>query len=146
MTDTRRSFLIGLAAALISTDALTAEPEPRLPVTFRLNLYFNDGQLKMDRASQAELDGRISFLKERLAASAEPIVLEGHGDERGSSEYSLGLAQRRGEAVKGHLVANGIAPERITVNSFGKERPVDPGHTKAAWARNRRVELFLDVP
>ncbi|CAA7618640.1 Peptidoglycan-associated lipoprotein (fragment) [Candidatus Terasakiella magnetica] len=149
MMVTRRDFLIGLSAVLTLSGAegtCAAEPESSLPVTFLLKLYFDDDQLTMNQAAKLELDRRMAFLKERLAASAEPIVLEGHSDERGSSEYSLGLAQRRGDAVKSQLVANGIPPERIVVKSFGKERPVDPGHTKAAWAKNRRVDLLLIVP
>lgn len=69
------------------------------------------------------------------------VTLKGHCDERGSEEYNLALGERRANAVKNALVAEGITPSRITVISFGEEKPVDAGHTEAAWEKNRRTEF-----
>lgn len=72
------------------------------------------------------------------------IVVEGHCDERGTVEYNLALGQKRAEVVRNHLVKFGVDERRIRVISFGKEMPVDPGHTEEAWARNRRAHFAVD--
>lgn len=69
------------------------------------------------------------------------VSIEGHCDERGTSEYNLALGERRATAAKQALVAAGIEATRVTTVSFGEERPVDPGHTESSWARNRRAEF-----
>lgn len=66
------------------------------------------------------------------------VVVEGYCDERGTTEYNLALGQKRAEAAKDFLVKSGVAANRIRTNSYGKEAPVDPGHTEEAWAKNRR--------
>ena len=72
------------------------------------------------------------------------VVAEGHCDERGTVEYNLALGQKRAEAVKAYLVKMGIDGGRIRTISFGAEVPVDPGHTEAAWAKNRRAHFKID--
>ena len=66
------------------------------------------------------------------------IVLEGHADERGTREYNLALGERRANAAKDYLMTYGIAGNRISVISYGKERPVDSGSNPLAWSKNRR--------
>lgn len=66
------------------------------------------------------------------------VTVEGHCDERGSTEYNLALGERRATAVEKALVAEGVDAKRMKVVSYGEERPVDPGHNEAAWAKNRR--------
>jgi peptidoglycan-associated lipoprotein len=67
------------------------------------------------------------------------IVVEGHCDERGTIEYNLALGDRRATMAKKSLAERGVAPGRISTISYGEERPVDPGHNEAAWAKNRRA-------
>jgi peptidoglycan-associated lipoprotein len=69
------------------------------------------------------------------------VVVEGHCDERGTTEYNLALGERRANAVRNALIDEGIAADRMTIVSFGEERPVDPGHNEEAWAKNRRSVL-----
>jgi peptidoglycan-associated lipoprotein len=69
------------------------------------------------------------------------IAVEGHCDERGTSEYNLALGERRATAGKQALVAAGVDAARISTVSFGKERPADPAHVESAWAKNRRDEF-----
>lgn len=69
------------------------------------------------------------------------LTIKGYCDERGTPEYNLALGERRANAVKDALVAQGISPSRITVISFGEENPVDSAHNEAAWAKNRRAEF-----
>ena len=72
------------------------------------------------------------------------IVAEGHCDERGTVEYNLALGQKRAEAVKNYLLKMGVEASRVRTVSFGKEMPLDPGHTEQAWAKNRRVHFKID--
>ena len=65
--------------------------------------------------------------------------IEGHADERGTREYNLALGERRANAAKEYLIANGVPAGRLTVISWGKERPVALGSDEAAWAQNRRA-------
>ena len=66
------------------------------------------------------------------------VVLEGHADERGTREYNLALGERRANAAKDYLMTYGISADRISVISYGKERPVDSGSNPLAWSKNRR--------
>ena len=72
------------------------------------------------------------------------LVVEGHCDERGTIEYNLALGQRRADAVKDYLVKAGVGEGRIKTISYGKEVPLDPGHTEEAYAKNRRAHFRID--
>jgi len=88
------------------------------------------------------LEASATYLK----AHPELLVLvEGHADERGTAEYNLALGERRARAAMNYLVAHGIAADRITLISYGKERPVCTERKEACWARNRR-DHFLTKP
>ncbi len=81
-----------------------------------------------------------------LAANPEVIVsVEGHCDERGSREYNIGLGERRANAVRDLLLAQGASESQIVGISYGEERPAELGSTEAAWSKNRRVELVYGV-
>lgn len=69
------------------------------------------------------------------------ITLEGHCDERGTTEYNLALGQKRADSVRSYLVQLGVPRERLQTISYGEERPFDAGHNEAAWAQNRRVHF-----
>lgn len=71
------------------------------------------------------------------------VRLEGHCDERGSDEYNLALGENRAKAALHYLLTLGVPPEQLSVVSFGKEKPVNEGHTEEAWAENRRVEFVI---
>ncbi len=71
------------------------------------------------------------------------IVIEGHCDERGTDEYNLALGEKRAMAARDFLVRFGIEKSRISIVSYGEERPIDPSHNEEAWARNRRAEFVI---
>ena len=71
------------------------------------------------------------------------VTIEGHADERGTREYNLALGDRRANAAKNYLEARGIAASRMTVMSWGKERPVALGSDEGAWAQNRRAVTVI---
>jgi len=71
------------------------------------------------------------------------VQIAGNCDERGSDEYNMALGERRAAAGERWLEAHGIARDRITIVSYGKERPLDPGHDESAWSKNRRDDFVL---
>ena len=86
------------------------------------------------------LDRKASFLNQN---SSVRVQIEGHTDERGTEEYNLALGERRANAAKQYLTTAGISAGRLSTISYGKERPLDPGHNEAAWAKNRRDHFVI---
>tara|TARA_B100000575_G_scaffold283025_1_gene275442 strand:- start:39 stop:530 length:492 start_codon:yes stop_codon:yes gene_type:complete len=82
-----------------------------------------------------------SVVKALNSNSSMKITLSGHADERGTREYNLALGQRRAESVRDYLVLNGISKSRISVQSFGEEKPIAFGQNDISYAKNRRVEI-----
>lgn len=76
-----------------------------------------------------------------IANPSSRVILEGHADERGSNEYNLALGQRRADAVRDIMLANGVQQSQIETLSFGEEQPRELGSDESAWAQNRRVEI-----
>ena len=91
--------------------------------------------------------GDAALLKENAALLNKypnvKIQMEGHCDERGTVEYNLALGERRANHAKNYLVSLGIPSARISTISYGKEKPLDPGHNEDAWARNRRAHTVV---
>lgn len=73
------------------------------------------------------------------------LAIEGHCDERGTVEYNLALGQRRADAAMKYLADLGVKKADITTISYGKERPLDPGHNEEAWAKNRRANFTIKM-
>jgi peptidoglycan-associated lipoprotein len=71
------------------------------------------------------------------------LRIEGHCDEWGTNEYNLALGERRANAAKEFLIGAGVAATRLTIVSYGEEKPLDMGHTKDAWKTNRRAEFHI---
>ncbi|MGN3973687.1 peptidoglycan-associated lipoprotein Pal [Tsuneonella sp. SYSU-LHT278] len=99
-------------------------------------IYFDTDRYNIDSADAAALQTQAQYLSRYPQVS---ITIEGHADERGTREYNLALGERRANAAKNYLVGLGIAAGRISVVSYGKERPVALGSNEAAWAQNRRA-------
>uniref|UniRef100_A0A831XEZ6 Peptidoglycan-associated lipoprotein n=1 Tax=Geobacter metallireducens TaxID=28232 RepID=A0A831XEZ6_GEOME len=71
------------------------------------------------------------------------VLIEGHCDERGSDEYNLALGEKRARATRDYLVTLGVAANRLSVISYGEEKPLEPGQSEEAWAKNRRAEFLI---
>jgi peptidoglycan-associated lipoprotein len=101
----------------------------------------------VDRASlSSEAQNRLAAQARWLNAHPEiTVLIEGHCDERGTREYNFALGERRGAATRDYLVALGIAPQRLRVVSFGKERPAMVGTGELVWSQNRRAVLVLSA-
>jgi peptidoglycan-associated lipoprotein len=85
----------------------------------------------------------IMKISETLKSSNSAVQVAGHCDERGTTEYNLALGSRRATEVKNTLVQMGVQEGKITTISYGKEQPVEEGHTEAAWSKNRRAEFHV---
>jgi peptidoglycan-associated lipoprotein len=99
---------------------------------------FDSDTLTMD--AQDLLKDKAQWLMDNPDAH---VLIEGNCDERGSNAYNLALGDRRAQAAKNFLVTLGISANRLTTISYGEERPLDPGHNEAAWAKNRRDHFVL---
>jgi peptidoglycan-associated lipoprotein len=97
---------------------------------------YDKSNLRSDALSTMEKNGRALVTNPDFN-----VVLEGHCDERGTTEYNLALGERRAKAAYDYLRRYGIDVSRLTTISYGEERPFDPGHSESAWAKNRRVHF-----
>ena len=98
-------------------------------------VFFATNESVLTTASRETLRKQAAWLRKNSKVN---VVLEGHADERGTREYNLALGERRANAAKDYLMTYGISGNRISVISYGKERPVDSGSNPLAWSKNRR--------
>ena len=101
-------------------------------------VYFEFDKSNLTSKSLQTLKSAVNALNEN---SSIMITLSGHADERGTREYNLALGQRRAEAVSDYFVLNGIDKDRITIRSYGEERPLALGQDEESYSKNRRVEI-----
>ena len=98
-------------------------------------VFFATNESVLTTRSRETLRKQAAWLRKNSDIN---VVLEGHADERGTREYNLALGERRANAAKDYLMTYGISGNRISVISYGKERPVDSGSNPLAWSKNRR--------
>ena len=98
-------------------------------------VFFATNETVLTTASRDTLRKQAAWLRKNSDIN---VVLEGHADERGTREYNLALGERRANSAKDYLMTYGISSDRISVLSYGKERPVDSGSNPLAWSKNRR--------
>lgn len=106
-------------------------------------VYFAFDSFELSDLSLRTIQDNAAWLK------AHPnlrVVVEGHCDERGTIEYNLDLGAKRARAVREHMLRLGLPASQVETITYGEERPADPGHDEAAWARNRRAEFHLEKP
>ena len=98
-------------------------------------VFFATNDTTLTTASRETLRKQAAWLRKN---SDITIVLEGHADERGTREYNIAIGERRANSAKDYLLTYGISSDRISVLSYGKERPVDSGSNPLSWSKNRR--------
>jgi peptidoglycan-associated lipoprotein len=98
-------------------------------------IYFGTDKSDVDGPSRTTLTAQARWL---LANPSVRASIEGHADERGTREYNMALGERRANAARDYLVAQGVPATRLLVTSWGKEKPVATGADESAWAQNRR--------
>lgn len=113
-----------------------AEGEPAVMLR---DVFFAFDQYDLDTEARAVLADNNRSLRD----SNVRILVEGHCDERGTTQYNLALGEKRAQAAKGYLVSLGIDAGRIDVVSYGKERPFVMGHDESAWSQNRRAHFVV---
>ena len=98
-------------------------------------VFFATNKSSLTTASRATLRKQATFLRKNKDLN---VTIEGHADERGTREYNLALGERRANSAKDYLMTYGISSDRISVLSYGKEKPIDSGSNPLAWSKNRR--------
>ena len=98
-------------------------------------VFFATNKSSLTSASRETLRKQATYLRKNKKLN---VTIEGHADERWTREYNLALGERRANAAKDYLMTYGISENRISVISYGKERPVDSGSNPLAWSKNRR--------
>ena len=98
-------------------------------------VFFATNKSSLTTASRATLRKQATYLRKNKKLN---VTIEGHADERGTREYNLALGERRANAAKDYLMTYGISGKRLSVISYGKEKPVNPASTPLAWSQNRR--------
>ena len=97
-------------------------------------VFFATNRSSLHSGAEGTLNKQAAYIK----SSGISVVVEGHADERGTREYNLALGERRANAAKDYLMTYGVSADRISVISYGKERPVDSGSNPLSWSKNRR--------
>jgi len=98
-------------------------------------VFFATNKSSLTTAARETLRKQASYLRKNKNLN---VTIEGHADERGTREYNLALGERRANAARDYLMTYGISGKRISVISYGKEKPVNPASTPLAWSQNRR--------
>lgn len=126
----------GVEEAKLSGEELKAQAEAALRE--QTVFYFEFDQSTIKEEGKKALKAHAKYLSVNSNAK---VTLEGHADERGTTEYNLALGERRAMSVRSYLMSNGAKAEQVKVVSFGEERPAVMGSNEEAYAQNRRVEV-----
>jgi peptidoglycan-associated lipoprotein len=128
------------AAAAAPAQAPRPVPKEFMAVAALKEVYFDFDKYDIRSEDAKTLDANATWLKSN---GDNLVLIEGHCDERGTNEYNLALGERRAKATMNYLVSQGIQANRITIISYGEERPVCTEKTEACWAKNRRANFLV---
>ena len=120
-------------------EVITGEEELKEKLSLE-NIYFDFDKYFLRSDAKETLAKNAEYLKANPSVKTK---IEGHCDERGTVEYNLALGEKRARSAMEYLINLGIDSKRISIISYGKERPVDPGYNEEAWAKNRRDEFVI---
>lgn len=129
-----------LILAFISLLASTPSIYAQEPLPSADPIFFDFDSSSLNQQAREQVSNVLELMKDNPKLL---VTIGGHTDERGSSEFSMAVSERRAKAAMNYLVNLGIAPERITIMGYGKSKPLDPRHNEIAWARNRRVDFLF---
>jgi peptidoglycan-associated lipoprotein len=147
LTSTQQS---GPKGPTTSTDRITRDTRSDTGVTgtgyvnqdrfVNEDVYYAYDSSALDASAQGVLKSKADFMRTNSNAA---VTIEGHCDERGTSEYNMALGQKRADSAKKFMINLGVPASKMNTVSFGKERAIDPGHSEAAWSKNRRAHFAL---
>jgi peptidoglycan-associated lipoprotein len=123
-----------------SADSAAAKPQAALSALETVYFDFDKSDLRQDARNVLSKNAEI-LLKSKQGAK---VKVEGHCDERGSAEYNLALGERRAKSALHYLLTLGVQADRLSIISYGKEKPAVQGTDEAAWAKNRRAEFVIE--
>ncbi|UOE99848.1 peptidoglycan-associated lipoprotein Pal [Bdellovibrio reynosensis] len=103
-----------------------------------VSVFFGYDKSNLDAQAKKDIATNVQWMKSHPNVK---VQVEGHTDSRGTIEYNVALGERRANAVKAYMASLGIASDRLSVISYGKEKPLEMGETEAAWAKNRRANF-----
>ena len=129
----------GQLAGLDEFDGMIKDPAALAAYT----IHFGFDSAAIKSSEQANLEAVATALK---GDPNTKLLVEGNCDDRGTEEYNRSLGERRALAAREALAKDGVDPARIRTISYGKDKPADPGHDEAAWAKNRRDDFVLLHP
>jgi peptidoglycan-associated lipoprotein len=134
-------------AAAPAPAPVTAAPQPVRPapkdfaaIDALKPIHFDFDRYEIRSGDRRILDANASWLKQN---ANQLVLIEGHCDERGTNEYNLGLGERRARATMNYLVGQGVQASRISIISYGEERPTCTEKTEGCWAKNRRAAFLV---
>ena len=132
----------GSSSAETDSSSYTYDTDPKTAlIKVGDRVLFGYDSSELDDDDRAILNNQSKFLNQNPSLK---VTIQGHCDERGTREYNLALGEKRASSVKDYLISLGINNERISVVSYGKERPQVLGSNKAAWSMNRRSVTTID--
>ena len=114
--------------------------DPKSSVYGKRSIYFEFDSYTVDPKYVSTISAHASYLKSSPKQKVS-MIIQGNTDDRGTAEYNLALGQKRSEAVKKALLAQGVSEQQIEAVSFGKEKPVNSAQTEAAFKENRRADF-----
>ena len=121
-----------------------AKPPPPAPVQEMVKnfnrVYFDFDQATLSADGKASLDANAAIMNQYPDIKLE---IQGHADERGTTDYNLALGQKRADAVVQYMLAHGVSSSRVKSVSYGEERPLDGRSSETAWSQNRRAEFRI---
>ena len=130
----------GVAGATGTTIPALPSPKDFQETSAMRDVHFDFDRYEVRGPDKPVLDENATWLKQNASAL---LLIEGHADERGTNEYNLALGERRAKATRDHMVSLGIDGGRITIISYGEERPLCTERTEACWAQNRRAHFLV---
>jgi peptidoglycan-associated lipoprotein len=130
------------ATAAPQTPGTTARPSVKefTAIPELKPIYFDFDKYDIRPADAKVLDANAAWLKTN---DAQLVLIEGHCDERGTNEYNLALGERRAKSTMNYLVSQGVQASRVTIISYGEERPICAAHNEECWSKNRRSQFLV---
>ncbi|MBI3456844.1 MAG: peptidoglycan-associated lipoprotein Pal [Candidatus Rokubacteria bacterium] len=134
------SLLAGVAGATGTSLPALPPPQEFMELSALRDVHFEFDRYEIRAQDRPILEENGKWLKANPAAL---LLIEGHADERGTNEYNLALGERRAKVTRDYLISRGVQPVRITIVSYGEERPLCMDRSESCWAQNRRSHFLV---